>query len=218
MCVNVCKTIYVHAYWHMAKRTQRERAIALARSYGILTSREVSRRGIHSQVLTRLVAEGVLERVGHGRYRLPEMPRTEHHGLVLAATAVPQGVICLLSALAFHGIGTEVPSKVWIAIDRRARAPTIEWPPVRIVRFGGKALTSGVEVHEIEGVQVRVFSPAKTVADLFKYRNKIGLDVALESLREVWQSKRATVDEITRHARVCRVERVMRPYLEATVA
>lgn len=105
-----------------------------------------------------------------------------------------------------------------MAIDRRARAPTVEWPPLRIVRFGGKALTSGVEVHEVEGVTVRVFSPAKTVADLFKYRNKTGLDVALESLREVWRTKRASVDEINRYARVCRVERVMRPYLEATVA
>lgn len=202
----------------MAEKTQRERAIALARRHGLLTAREARRRGIHSQVLTRLVADGVLERVGHGRYRLPEAPRTEHHGLALAVAAVPQGVVCLLSALAFHGIGTQLPSKVWMAIDRRARAPTVEWPPMRIVRFGGEALTSGVEVHEVEGVPVRVFSPAKTVADLFKYRNKIGLDVALESLREVWRTKRATVDEITRYARICRVERVMRPYLEATVA
>ena len=202
----------------MPDRTQRERAIALARSHPILTSREASRSGIHSQVLTRLVADGVLERVGHGRYRLPDAPRTEHHGLALAGAAVPKGVICLLSALAFHGIGTQVPSRVWIAIDRRARAPTTDWPSMRIVRFGGKALTSGVEVHDLEGVTVRLFSPAKTVADLFKYRNKIGLDVALESLREVWRTKQASVDEIIHYARICRVERVMRPYLEATVA
>jgi len=202
----------------MPEETQRERAIAFARRRGIVTSREARRRGIHSQVLTRLVADGVLERVGRGRYRLPDAPRTEHHGLALAAAAVPQGVVCLLSALDFHGIGTQLPSKVWMAIDRRARAPTVDWPPMRIVRFGGDALTSGVEVHEVEGVPVRVFSPAKTIADLFKYRNKIGLDVALEALDEGWRTKRATVDEMNRYARICRVERVMRPYLEATVA
>lgn len=202
----------------MPEETQRERAIAFARRRGIVTSREATRRGIHSQVLTRLVADGVLERVGRGRYRLPDAPRTAHHGLALAAAAVPQGVICLLSALDFHGIGTQVPSQVWIAIDRHARAPAAEWPPMRIVRFGGEALTTGVEVHEVEGVPVRVFSPAKTIADLFKYRNKIGLDVALEALDEVWRTKRATVDEMNRYARICRVERVMRPYLEATVA
>lgn len=202
----------------MPAKTQRERAIALAQRRGVLTSREASRRGIHSQVLTRLVADGVLERVGRGRYRMPEAPRTEHHGLALAAAAVPQGVICLLSALDFHGIGTRVPSKVWMAIDRSARTPTVEWPPMRIVRFGGETLTSGVEVHEVEGVPVPVFSPAKTIADLFKYRNKVGLDVVLEALDEVWRTNRASVDEMNRHARVCRVERVMRPYLEATVA
>ena len=190
----------------------------LARRRGTLTSREARRNGIHSQVLSRLVGDGVLERVARGQYRLPDAPVTEHHALALAAGAVPEGVICLLSALAFHGIGTQVPSRIWIAVDRRARGPTVDWPPMRVVRFGGDALTSGVETHEVEGVQVRVFRPAKTVADLFKYRNKIGLDVALEALTEVWREGRAGVDELNRYARVCRVERVMRPYLEATVA
>jgi predicted transcriptional regulator of viral defense system len=164
------------------------------------------------------VGAGLLERVARGQYRLPDARTTEHHVLALAATAVPDGVICLLSALAFHGIGTQVPSQVWIAVHRRARAPSIEWPPLRVVRFGGDALTSGVETHEVDGVRVRVFSPAKTVADLFKYRNKVGLDVALEALKEVWRAQLASIDEINRYAGVCRVERVMKPYLEATVA
>lgn len=202
----------------MSTKSHWERAIALARRQGILTSREAARRGIHSQALTRLVSVGLLERVARGQYRLPNAPITEHHALALAATAVPDGVICLLSALAFHGIGTQVPSKVWIAVHRRARGPSIEWPPLRVVRFGGDALTSGVETHEVDGVRVRVFSPAKTVTDLFKYRNNVGRDVALEALKEVWRARLASIDELNRCARVCRVERVMKPYLEATVA
>ena len=202
----------------MPAKSQRDRAVELARRRGILTSREATRKGIHSQVLTRLVSDGVLDRVARGQYRLPDAPIGEHHALALVASAVPAGVICLLSALAFHGIGTQMPLRVWVAIDRRARGPTVDWPPLRVVRFGGEALTSGVEVHHVEGVAVRVFAPAKTVADLFKYRNKVGLDVALEALRDVWSRNLATIDELHRYARVCRVERVMRPYLEATVA
>jgi predicted transcriptional regulator of viral defense system len=190
----------------------------MARSQGTLTAREAARRGIHSQVLTRLVRDGTLERVGRGRYRLPHAPVTEHHALALAAAAVPDGVVCLLSALAFHGIGTQLPSRVWIAVDRRARRPTISWPRLRVVRFGGEALSAGVEAHEVEGVPVQVYSPPKTVADLFKYRNKLGLDVALEALTEVWRERRATVDELLECARVCRVERVMMPYLQAIVS
>lgn len=195
--------------------SQEDRAVEIARRRGTLTAREAARRGIHSQVLTRLVRDGVLERVARGQYRLPDAPVTEHNALALAAAAVPDGVVCLLSALAFHGIGTQVPSKVWIAVDRRGRRPSVDWPPLRVVRFGGEALTAGVEVHEVEGVPVRVYGPAKTVADLFKYRNKLGLDVALEVLSEVWRGRRVTADELLAFARVCRVERVMRPYLEA---
>ena len=202
----------------MPASRQRKRALDLARRRGTLTAREASEAGIHAQVLTRLVADGALVRVARGQYRLPEAPVTEHHALALAAVAVPEGVVCLLSALAFHGIGTQVPSRVWMAIDRRARRPTLEWPPLEIVRFGGEALTSGVESHELERVPVRVYSPAKTVADLFKYRNKLGLDVALEALKEVWRDQRVSITELNRYARVCRVERVMRPYLEAIVA
>ena len=202
----------------MSKESQTERVLELASSRGTLTAREASRQGIHSQVLTRLVAEGALERVARGQYRRPEAPVTEHHALALAAGAVPEGVVCLISALAFHGIGTQVPSRVWMAVDRRARAPRVDWPPLRVVRFGGRAMTAGVEEHDVERVPVRVFCPAKTVADLFKYRNKIGLDVAIEALGEVWRERLATVDELNEYARVCRVERVIAPYLQAIVA
>jgi len=134
------------------------------------------------------------------------------------ASAVPKGVICLLSALSFHQIGTQLPHEVWIALDRRVRRPVLAYPPLRVLRFGGEALTSGIETHRIEGETVRVYNVAKTIADIFKYRNKIGLDVALEALREGWRDRRFRMDEINRYARVCRVEVVMRPYLEALVA
>jgi predicted transcriptional regulator of viral defense system len=143
---------------------------------------------------------------------------TEHHGLALVAATAPKGVICLLSALSFHQIGTQLPHEVWIALDRRSRCPSLTYPRLHVVRFGGDALTEGVEVHRIEGETVRVYSVAKTIADTFKYRNKIGLDVALEALREAWRARRFTMDKLYRYARICRVERVMRPYLEALVA
>lgn len=174
--------------------------------------------GIHTQALSRLVRAGELERVAPGQYRLPNAPVTEHHGLALVASAAPKAVVCLLSALNFHQIGTQLSQAVWIAIDRRARRPTLRYPPLQVVRFGGPALSEGIETHEIEGQVVHVFGIAKTIADLFKYRNKLGLDVALEALRDAWRTRRFTMAEIHRYARVCRVERVMTPYLEALVA
>jgi predicted transcriptional regulator of viral defense system len=141
----------------MPRLTQRRRALELARR-GTLTAREATEAGIHAQVLTRLIEDGTLVRVARGQYRLPDAPVTEHHALALAAVAVPTGVVCLLSALAFHGIGTQVPSRVWMALDRRSRRPVLKWPPLEVVRFGGEALTSGVESHEVEQIQVRVYS------------------------------------------------------------
>jgi predicted transcriptional regulator of viral defense system len=194
------------------------RVLRLARRRGLITRREVAKAGIHTQTLSRLVWDGRLERVGRGLYRLPDSPITEHHGLALVAAAVPKAVICLLSALSFHQVGTQLPSEVWVALDRRSRRPAIDYPPLRVVRFGGAPLTEGIETHLIEGESVRVYDVAKTIADTFKYRNKVGLDVALEALRDAWQSRRVTMAEINHYARICRVERVMRPYLELLVA
>lgn len=198
--------------------TNRERTLKLARRARGVTPRELADQGIHRQVLTRLVADGQIERVARGVYRLPEQPTTENHGLALAAAAVPLGVICLLSALQYHGIGTQLPSDVWMALDRRAWRPRLAYPPLRIVRYTGEALTAGVETHRMEGRPVKVYGLAKTIADCFKYRNKIGLDVTLEALREGWQARRFTMDELDRYAAICRVHRVMRPYLEALAA
>ena len=192
-----------------------ERLLDLARKRGSVTRQEAVAAGIHTQTLSRLVRSGDLERVGRGLYRLPETPITENHGFALVAAAVPKGVICLISALRFHEIGTQLPHEVWIAIDRRSRRPSIEYPRLRVFRFGGVALTEGIETHSIEGETVRIYSAAKTVADCFKYRNKVGLDVALEALREAWRDRRFTMAEIHSYARICRVVRVMQPYLDA---
>ncbi len=193
------------------------RIVRLARRRGFITRGEVARAGIHTQALSRLVRAGTLERVARGRYRLADAPITENHGLALVAAAVPTAVISLVSALSFHQVGTQLPHEVWIALDRRARRPALTWPRLRVHRFSGKALTEGIETHRIEGESVKVYGVAKTLADVFKYRNKIGLDVALEALREAWRARRFTMDEIHRYARMCRVERVMRPYLDALV-
>jgi len=200
------------------KKSQVEEALKLARKSGILTAREAAQQGIHSQVLTRMVREGAIERISRGQYRLPDQPLTEHHTLAVVARAAPEGVVCLLSALSFHGVGTQIPHEVWLAIPRQARPPSLRYPPLRVVKFSGKAFSEGIETHTAEGQTVRVYGVAKTLADLFKYRNKVGLDVALEALREAWRERRFTMDEIDRFARICRVERVMKPYLEALVA
>ncbi len=197
--------------------TDQSRLIALARRRRVITTRDAHRAGIHSQHITRLVARGVLDRISRGQYTLAEHPVTEHQAFVVAARAVPRGVICLLSALVFHGIGTQLPADVWIALERGARAPVIPQLPLRVVHFTGAGFTEGIERHRIDGVAVRIYSVAKTLADLFKQRNRIGLDVAIEALRDAWQQRKFTMKALDRAAHACRVERVMRPYVEAVV-
>ena len=139
-------------------------------------------------------------------------------GLAEVASKHPQVLVCLLSALAFHGLTTQAPFEVWVAVDNKARAPQFDYPPLRVARFSGPALTEGVAVHDIEGISVKVTSVAKTIADCFKFRNKIGLDVALEALKEAWHAKRVTMDELWHFGQICRVQNVMRPYLEGLTA
>ncbi len=200
---------------HMAERSRRDQVIELAQRRGVVTFQDVREKGIHSQTLTRLVREGLLERVAHGRYRLASYPTTEHHGLVLVASSVPKGVISLLSALRFHGIGSQLPSQVWVALNRGAWRPELDYPPLQVVRLSGEAFTAGIEEHTLEGRTVRIYSVAKTMADCFKFRNKIGMDAALEALNEGWRERRFTLADVGEYARVCRVWNVMRPYLEA---
>jgi predicted transcriptional regulator of viral defense system len=202
----------------MKQEASHQQLLTLLARRRTITRQEVIDTGVHTQILTRLVRAGELERIARGRYRHPQAPITEHHGLALVAAAAPKAVICLVSALSFHGIGTQLPYQVWIAIDRRVRAPASPYPPLRVFRFSGAALSEGITEQQIEGETVRVYSVAKTLADLFKCRNKIGLDVCLEALREIWRERRATIEDIDHYARICRVHNIMRPYLEALLA
>jgi predicted transcriptional regulator of viral defense system len=194
-----------------------ERLINLTRSHGLIRPCDLIPMGIARVSLTRAVRRGQLERVGRGLYGLPGREVSAHGSLAEVARRVPKGVVCLLSALRFHGLTTQAPFEVWLAIENKSLAPKLDYPPLRIVRFSGEALTEGVEEHVVDGVNVRVTGVAKTVADCFKYRNKIGLDVAMEALREAWHEKRMSSDDIWRYAKVCRVANVMRPYLESLV-
>lgn len=189
--------------------------LQLAAKRGLIRPRDLSDRGLPTVALTRLVRQGLLQRVERGLYAIPDRPVSEHGALVEVARKHPQAIVCLLSALRLHELTTQSPFEIWLAIPNKARAPKMDYPPLRIVRFSGAALTEGVEEHLIEGVLVHVTSVAKTVADCFKFRNKIGLDVALEALHEAWNNKRVSMDELWRVAVVCRVANVMRPYMES---
>jgi len=191
--------------------------LELARNTGVVSTAEVRLHGIHHEYLRQMCAKGKLVRDGRGLYSLPDADVTAYHGLAQAVKAIPKGVICLLSALRFHEIGTQAPHEVWVALDRRAARPRTRHPKTRIVRFSGKALTDGVDEHTIEGMQVKIYNPAKTVTDCFKYRNKIGLDVALEALREFLRGRKCSTDELWKYAKICRVTKTMRPYMEAIV-
>jgi len=198
-------------------RSKAEEALELIRRMGVARPRDLAAHGIRRDCLGTLVREGLVDRVGRGLYIPADTEVTEHHSLAEASKRVPHGVVCLLSALSYHEIGTQNPYQVWMAIGRTARMPKTDGVAVRIFRFSGPALEHGVEEHEIEGVIVRVYSSAKTVADCFKYRNKIGLDVALEALRDCWRARKATMNELWEAAEICRVAKVMRPYLESLV-
>ena len=197
------------------KSIKRKQVLQLARKMGVLRVSDLTSRGIHPEYLRRLHQKGLLIRTGRGLYVAADTDVSEHHALVHVAKWIPHGVGCLLTALQFHEIGTQAPHEIWIALDRRAAQPRIDYPPLRIVRFSGKALTEGIEEHRIEGIIVKVYNPAKTVADCFKYRNKVGLEVALEALRDCRGQRKCTNDELWHYAKVCRVAKVIRPYLEA---
>lgn len=196
-------------------KTAAEKLLALALEAGLIRARDLVPQGIARVTLTRAVRQGKLQRVGRGLYGLPSRRISEHATLAEVARRVPKGVICLLSALRFHGLTTQAPHEVWLAIGNKTAAPRLDYPPLRVLRFSAIALATGVEEHAIDGVPIHVTGVAKTVADCFKFRNKIGLDVALEALREAWREKRMTSEEMWRYAKLCRVANVMRPYLES---
>ena len=195
--------------------TYYEKILEIARREGVLRTGDVVAEGIPRVALTRLERAGLLDRVGRGLYSLPDVDASEHHALAMASRRVPQGVVCLLSALQFHGMTTQQPFEVWLAIDRKSRRPRVDHPPLRIVRFSGAALTDGVTHHTIEGIDTPITDPARTVADCFRYRNKIGIDVAVEALRNYRGRRRGSLDVLIHAAQARRVATVMQPYLEA---
>lgn len=198
----------------MHESSHSERLLALAAETGFVRPKDLEDRRIPRAYLQRLVERGDMIKHGRGLYSLPDATVTEHHSLAQACKKVPHGVICLVSALSYHGLTTQISHEVWMALERSAWSPQVEGPRLHVVRFSGKAMTAGIETATIEGVGVRIYGIAKTVADCFKYRNKIGTDVAVEALRDSWTQKRCTMDALWRYARVCRVANVMRPYLE----
>lgn len=192
-----------------------QKILDLARSQGLIRPRDISAQGLPRVALTRLVREGQLVRIDRGLYALPSRQTSEHSSLAEVASKYPEGIICLLSALRVHELTTQSPFEVWLAIPHKGRAPKMDYPPLRIVRFSGKALTEGIEERSVDGVNVKVSNVARTVVDCFKFRNKIGLDVALEALREAWASQRIGMDELWHYATMFRVANVMRPYMES---
>ena len=195
--------------------TEIDRLRSLSETMGAFRLADARALGIHPETVYRRVRAGDLERVGRGLYRAAGAMITEHHGLVLATLVAPNGVVCLLSALSFHGLTTQLPFGVWMALDRRAAAPRDPAVQVRIMRFSGSSLTAGIEAHELEGVRVRIYSAAKTVVDCFRYRNLVGVDVAIEALRDCLEQRKGAPDEIWELAERCRIGSVMRPYIEA---
>ena len=189
--------------------------LSLAKSQGLLRSREVDMAGASRLALAQLVQAGQLQKISRGLYSLPGRMVSEHDTLAEVFAKSSQGVVCLISALRFHELTTQQSADIWLAIPHNAHPPKIDYPPLHIVHMSGDALTQGIETVDLAGASVRVFCVAKTVADCFKFRNKVGLDVALEALREAWHGKRMTMDELWRYAQICRVANVIRPYIEA---
>ena len=198
--------------------TQRSRAIERLGTGELVRLRDLAAEGISAETVGRLVREGLAIRQARGLYQAADAPIDARHTLAEAATLAPKAVICLSSALQFHDLTLQRPSAVWMAIDRTGWKPTASYPPMRFVRFSRPLLSEGVERHQIEGVPVAVFDPAKSVVDCFRYRNKTGLDLALEGLREGLQRRTFTIDQLTNYASNARVWTVMRPYVEATAA
>lgn len=194
-----------------------QKTLKIAKKMGVIRPKDLDRYNIGRKYLHILYQKGLLEKVGRGLYSSPESLITEHRTMIEVCKQIPKGVICLLSALNYHGLTTQLPHQVWIAIDFKASCPRNLENPVKVVYFSGKALNEGVEEIKIEGINVKIYNPAKTVTDCFKYRNKIGVDVAVEALKSCLEGQKAKPADIMYYARICRVSSVIKPYMEAMV-
>lgn len=198
-------------------KTKRQLALDFVKRHSLVRPSDIEKHGMPRTYLYQLASEGVIERVGRGLYQWPDAAVDSNQALSEVAKQAPKGVIALLSALSFHEFTSQNPFEVWVALERQSWKPNIEYPPTRFVYMSGKSILEGAEVHTLNGIQVNIFNPAKTVADCFKYRNKIGLDVALEALKEGRRLKKFTLDELMYYANICRVRNVIQPYVEALV-
>lgn len=187
------------------------------RAGGVMRTSQALRAGVHPRDLYGLRDAGLLRPVSRGLYRVADLPPLSEPDLVTVALRVPRAVVALISALNFHGLTTQIPHEVSIALPRGTATPRLEWPPVRVYRFGGPAYEKGVETHHRDGVPIRVYSVAKTIADCFKFRSRLGVEVAIEALKNALDEGKVTPAEVTRAAQVCRMGRVMRPYLESII-
>lgn len=198
--------------------TKRQQIQDLLSREGVLRAHDLVEYGIAPEYLSMLADEGVVERLARGVYASPDYEATEHFDLVIVQKRVPHGVFCLLTALQFHGLTTQIPSDVYLAIERGHRRPVLEWPSLEVFRISESQFDAGIEEHELEsGPTLRVYSPARTIADCFKFRNQVGLDIAIEALHDGWNQKKVTVDDLMKFAEICRVKNVIRPYLQAIV-
>jgi predicted transcriptional regulator of viral defense system len=197
---------------------QSDHILELARQRRVLRAADVRQHGWLPQLLLSLHKAGKLQRVARGLYSLPNAELTEHQTALEVCQRVPKAVLCLLSALQFHELGTQMPHEVWIALPEGTQTPALDYPTLRITRLRGAAYSEGVETVIAHGAPIRVYSVSKTVTDCFKFRNKVGLDVALEALKEAWRKRKITMAEVHHFAKINRVEKVMQPYLEAVLA
>ena len=201
----------------MVKDSIKQQVINVVRAQSVVRPKDLKELGLPKDYLYLLEKEGIIDRISRGLYQWPDKDLGRYQSLVEVSKRVPKAVLALLSALNYHNMTTQNPYEIWLAIDRKAWRPEISYPPVRFVTMSGEALYAGVEEHSIDGGVIKVFCPAKTVADCFKYRNKVGLDVALEALREGWSARKFTMDELLHYAEICRVKKVMQPYIECLV-
>lgn len=200
----------------MHMKTQRQKIIDLAKKKGILKTSDILDAGLHHETLRRMCEEGILEKTNRGFYKLTNLEISIYHDFAMASTKAPKGVICLLSALLYHEISTQLPPVVWMAFKRPARVPNLEYPKLKVVLFSESSMAEGIDIHTLENVPIKITNPAKTIADCFKFRNKVGLEATLDALREGLKEKKCTRDEIWHYAKINRVTQVIKPYLEAT--
>ncbi len=217
-CAYICIQVYTILFIMRTVEKASERAMNwIKQKGGVVRSKEAISSGIYARTLTNLVRSKRLELVARGVYRLKSMQSQSNPDLVTTALSIRSGVICLISSLSFHRLTTQIPHEVSIALPEKSRTPRLSYPPIKVYRFRGKAYEEGIEKHNVDGVMVKIYNPEKTLADCFKFRNKIGLDVFLEALKKYRSLQRINTERLLKYARICRVEKQIRPYLEAII-